>query len=654
MSHLRPLAAAVLAITLSCAAFAAHGGGRGGGGGPGGGGAPHFGGADMRASGGPDFGAGAPHSGGGMRAGGDPHFDAGMGVGGAHLGGGRHFAGGGGRHFSGRPAGPHFAGHAFSHRGDRTGGDRTRLSTIGGNRTNGGNRNANLRAAAVQRLLNSHATVSVSRDGDALRDPGARARIAAMIAGQHDGSEHGRWRHRHGGYGWVGPLFWPFADYDVYDYTIGGHGDDPAFWDYGYNDIYAGIFAPYGYNDLTGDLPPGETTARTRHGLRATTHPATSQATAHPAKSQANAHPATPQANAHPATPQANAHPITPQANARPTTPLANARPATPQADAHPITPQANADPAMPQANAHSTTPQANARPTTPQAEAHPATPRAPANPATPQAAAHPATDQLTQMCGGDSRDVAGLPIDQIQRAIAPNEAQNAALDDLGNASVKAAQDIRAACPPQIPATAPARLGAMQQRVESMIAAVGTVQPALDKFYGLLNDQQKARLNAIGPNQRGKSAVRRADGALAQNCGAARSGTTDWPTAEIESRLHPTDAQRASLAALMDASAKASNMLKDACLPDDALTPPARLTATGKRLDVMLLAIRTVLAALDDFYDQLTEEQKDQFEAIGPGRTAPSDAKAEAGEQTAAPARQHHRRHRAGIGGGII
>jgi hypothetical protein len=257
-------------------------------------------------------------------------------------------------------------------------------------------------------------------------------------------------------------------------------------------------------------------------------------------------------------------------------------------------------------------------------------------------------------MCGGDSRDVAGLPIDQIQQAIAPNEAQGAALDDLGNASVKAAQDIRAACPTQIPATAPARLAAMQQRVETMIAAVATVQPALDKFYGLLDDRQKALFGAVGPNQRSKSAVRRADGALAQNCGAARSGTTDWPTNEIESRLHPTDAQRASLAALMDASAKASNMLKDACLPDDAQTPPARLAATGKRLDVMLIAIRTVLAALDDFYDQLTEEQKAQFEAIGPAGSAASASQAEAREPAAAPARQRHRRHRAGIGGGII
>jgi LTXXQ motif family protein len=598
-----------------------------------------------------------------MRGGGGPYFGADA----PHPGDGRYFAGAGGKHVGSRPAGPHFAGRAHG-RGD----DRTRLSTIGGNPTDGRNRNANPRSAVAQRLLNSHAMVSALHDRDALRDPDARARIAAAAIAEHERNEHGWWRHRHGGYGWAGPLFWPYAYDDLYDYTMSGHGDDPAFWDYGYNDIYTGIFTPYGHDDLTDHLPPSGTATRTRPALRETAHPATSQATTHPAKSQADAHPATPQATAHPATPQATAHPaksqadahpatrqanarpITPQANADLATPQANAHAITPQANAHPITPQADARPKTPQANADLATPQADARPIAPQATAHPATPQAMVRPPTPQAPVRPATNQLTQMCGGDSRDVAGLPIDQIQQAIAPNEAQGAALDDLGNASVKAAQDIRAACPTQIPATAPARLAAMQQRVETMIAAVGTVQPALDKFYGLLNDQQKALLGAVGPSQRSKSAVRRADGALAQNCGAARSGTTDWPTAEIESRLHPTDAQRASLTALVDASAKASIMLKDACLPDDAQTPPARLAATGKRLDVMLIAIRTVLAALDDFYDQLTEEQKTQFEAIGPAGSAASSAgQAEAGEQTAAPARQHHRRHRADIGGGI-
>ena len=80
-------------------------------------------------------------------------------------------------------------------------------------------------------------------------------------------------------------------------------------------------------------------------------------------------------------------------------------------------------------------------------------------------------------MCGDDSRDVAGLPIHQIQEAIQPNDAQRAALDELANASIQAAQTIRSACPTQVSSTAPGRLAAMQQRIEAMISAVALVRP---------------------------------------------------------------------------------------------------------------------------------------------------------------------------------
>ena len=59
-------------------------------------------------------------------------------------------------------------------------------------------------------------------------------------------------------------------------------------------------------------------------------------------------------------------------------------------------------------------------------------------------------------MCGADSNDIAGLPIDQFKQAIQPTGEQSAALDDLANASIKAAQDLKAACPKDIALTAPA------------------------------------------------------------------------------------------------------------------------------------------------------------------------------------------------------
>ena len=201
----------------------------------------------------------------------------------------------------------------------------------------------------------------------------------------------------------------------------------------------------------------------------------------------------------------------------------------------------------------------------------------------------------LAQLCGDDSRKIAGLPIDQIQHAVQPTEAQCAALDDLGNASIAAAQNIRAACPTQVVLTAPGRLAAMQQRIEAMISAVGTVQPPLEKFYGLLSDEQKARFNALADDQR---KARRCHGRhLSQGCSTTQSAALEWPAGEIEARLHPNDSQRASLAALQDASTRAAETLKAACQPGEALTPPARFAAIGKRLDTMLQAVKLVRAS---------------------------------------------------------
>ena len=105
----------------------------------------------------------------------------------------------------------------------------------------------------------------------------------------------------------------------------------------------------------------------------------------------------------------------------------------------------------------------------------------------------------------------------------------------------------------------------------------------------------------------------------------AQPSALKWPADEIETRLHPTDAQRADLAALREASANAADMLGASCRADDELTPPARLAAAGKRLDTMLQAVKQVRTALDRFYATLNDEQKAQFEAIGPRRTSLAD-----------------------------
>ena len=116
--------------------------------------------------------------------------------------------------------------------------------------------------------------------------------------------------------------------------------------------------------------------------------------------------------------------------------------------------------------------------------------------------------------------------------------------------------------------------------------------------------------------------------------------------------MKPTDAQRASLAALQDAAAKAADILKSSCPPVEARTPPARLAAVATRLDAILQSIGTVRPALDNFYSSLTDEQKAAFDAIGPERNGATSALAADGDESP---RRHHRRHGHGYSiGGMI
>jgi hypothetical protein len=81
-----------------------------------------------------------------------------------------------------------------------------------------------------------------------------------------------------------------------------------------------------------------------------------------------------------------------------------------------------------------------------------------------------------------------------MERITAPTDAQRPAFDKLKQAAVKALETVRAACPTEsLPLTPPGRLAAAEKRLEAMLQAVRTVQPALAEFYGSLSDEQKAR-----------------------------------------------------------------------------------------------------------------------------------------------------------------
>jgi hypothetical protein len=150
-----------------------------------------------------------------------------------------------------------------------------------------------------------------------------------------------------------------------------------------------------------------------------------------------------------------------------------------------------------------------------------------------------------------------------------------------------------------------------------MQQAVDVVRGPLDRFYAALTDEQKAKLNSA--NQAQAQPDGRSRG-LAQECN--RNVATQWPQARIETQVRPNEEQEAKLKALQSAATQAAEQLAGACPSELPTTPPARLAEVSKRLDVMLQAVKSVRVALDDFYGDLNDEQKAQFDKIGQSHMA--------------------------------
>ena len=237
----------------------------------------------------------------------------------------------------------------------------------------------------------------------------------------------------------------------------------------------------------------------------------------------------------------------------------------------------------------------------------------------------------VQQLCS-EAAEGAGLPLERIAQTVQANEAQRAALDELSAAWTTAAETIRSSCPVEAQASGLDRLAAMQARIEAMIKAIESVQPQLARFYGMLEDDQKARLNALGGDPRAAAARRSKDPRMAA-CEAGRAPQDDlaaqrqyeqlvaqqWPARDITASLNLNDVQSAAFDVVQDTTINTMEPLSP-CPPGSTLTPAARLTAAKARLETMLQSVNSVSDALDDFYFNLSDEQKSQFEGLGPKR----------------------------------
>ena len=103
----------------------------------------------------------------------------------------------------------------------------------------------------------------------------------------------------------------------------------------------------------------------------------------------------------------------------------------------------------------------------------------------------------LANFCDEKSPSATDLPIDRIGQAVQPTPTQQTALDDLKDASIKAAEGLKVGCPAYQMLTPTGRVEAMEKRLDATLGAVKTVQPPLAKFYNSLSDEQKARFNSL-------------------------------------------------------------------------------------------------------------------------------------------------------------
>jgi hypothetical protein len=225
----------------------------------------------------------------------------------------------------------------------------------------------------------------------------------------------------------------------------------------------------------------------------------------------------------------------------------------------------------------------------------------------------------VQELCNEPGSGVTAWPFAEMERKLSLDGEQKRLLDDVRAAAKQATSVFKASCPAAnaFPLTPPGRLRAMTARLDATLQAVHTVRPALEAFYASLSDEQKERFNELGPQGRKNAELQQALPADSKICSEAKPGLTNLPIEQIEASVKPDDAQGAALDRLEAATVKAVSILQAACPADTPLTPPGRLQVMEARLQAMIDAANAVKPALDDFYGQLSNEQKARFNRIG-------------------------------------
>ncbi|MET4387237.1 hypothetical protein ABIB73_002992 [Bradyrhizobium sp. F1.4.3] len=329
---------------------------------------------------------------------------------------------------------------------------------------------------------------------------------AALVARQSGWAPRQAWRHRHPAVfvAWLGPVFWPYAYSDIFDYTFWSYAYEPGYWAYAYDDFVDTVFwsgdSPYSAYASTNpyDYPQAGGGYPTRQ--RASVSPQTLQQLCGTPDKGVTAWPLADIARAVRPTPEQRA--LLDELK------TAAARAADvfkdSCAETYALTPPGRLRAMM---NRVSATLEAvkivrpalenfyNSLNDEQQARFNALGPNI--GDRSPQQQEASAQEARADSCGDPKSGLTQLPIQRVEAVLHPAGKQKEALDRLSEATAKGVDGLQAACPNDVPLTPVGRLEAMQHRLEAMLTAAKLVEPALDEFYATLSSEQKARFNTL-------------------------------------------------------------------------------------------------------------------------------------------------------------
>lgn len=128
-------------------------------------------------------------------------------------------------------------------------------------------------------------------------------------------------------------------------------------------------------------------------------------------------------------------------------------------------------------------------------------------------------------------------------------------------------------------------------------------------YYGLAGGRQ------VSPADR--KALAETNTEAVQSCNGLAPGVSGLPIDQIRNTVHPAGDQAAALDDLSAGSSRANDIISASCSSQIPLTPVGRLDAAEKRLGAMIEAVNIMHPPLAKFYDSLSDEQRQRFDAMG-------------------------------------